>query len=69
MIDILEFESLGLGKEEIDHWDLQGVRVLFSTPRAVIWLTHEKQKQAKIMKVLHPMLSIAVGVTCTTMTE
>lgn len=32
-------------------------------------LTHAKQKQAKIMNVLHPMLSIAVGVTCTTMTE
>jgi hypothetical protein len=32
-------------------------------------LTHAKQKQAKMMNVLHEILSIAVGVTWTTMTS
>jgi hypothetical protein len=46
MIDILEFESLGLGKEEIDHWDLHGVRILFSTPRAVICIAYPCETEA-----------------------
>lgn len=36
MIDILQFQSLGFGEEEVYHWDLFEVSIYRSGPRILV---------------------------------
>lgn len=68
VVNILKFETLRLRKEEKDHRNLFIISKV-GMDNKVSGHTHAKQKHAKMMKVRQPMLSMAVGVTCTTMTN
>lgn len=74
LVDVLQLEALGLGEEEIDDGhpleatDLRQSRCLrrkgtsFHASTGVLTVAFST---AKMMYVLQPMLSMAIGVTCT----
>jgi hypothetical protein len=60
VIHIFELQAFSLREEEKDYGDLVGVSI--ARYIRLKGQTHAKQKQAKMINVFQPILSIAVGV-------
>lgn len=68
MVDVLQFEATRLREEEVHDWYLYMSITRILQKRMPRQLTQDAQKHANMINVRHPILSIAVGVICTTMT-